>query len=140
MQQFAFLGIEPIGPTALKLKTLPNSRIFNFSHTIDGYSVNCRKTKLLVWGIPKNISSATPQIGAVTLIDIEKKKIIKSLRTGRGIMSIDYLTTTNAAQILMGYSTVMNLTDGSLKYLTPDEENKLIFEQCENFDGKQFLK
>jgi hypothetical protein len=113
---------------------------FTFKGNIYGYSINCKKEKIIVWGTPSDLSNSAPQAGYFALIDLKQPRLIVRRKLGRGIMNVDYLENGGFAHLVLGYGMLVNLRTGKAEYIDTAKEDQLTYESCPEFEGKNFNK
>jgi hypothetical protein len=122
-------------PNALEiLKGLP------LSHSIDGFEVNCKRKTIIAWGKPKNLNSSKPQLSQITLIDMKKREVDRTLAISGGIFGVRYLKDGKSAYLESTPETLLIISTGLLSPLNENAFDNLNFEKCEEFPQKSYLK
>ncbi|WP_237932670.1 hypothetical protein [Buttiauxella sp. S19-1] len=107
---------------------------------INGYSVKCDGTKIIIWGKPKKFNESNPQDTNVILLDVanDYKKYEQGLSDG--VFEVNYLKSGDVAYISNNLGGFINLSNGHLKEVTsefdPSDENN--FESCKKNESWEF--
>lgn len=109
------------------------SKKIKLDTTINGYSVNCAGSKIMLWGKPKKINETNPQSTDVILIDLNKSYKKHMIAVSSGAFDIDYLKSNDYAYIGSNQGLLVNLSNGrvieSSSDFDPTSDSK--FESCE---------
>ena len=117
-------------------------RSFQIDHSVDGYEINCKKTRAMIWGKPNRFSSNSPQDSIITLIDLKnRRKIFAKTMTG-GIFGAKYLSNGKEVYIEDTLGAIIDLNSGSDRKVNSEMDigNDFQFESCGDFSGKSYLK
>ncbi|WP_143606009.1 hypothetical protein [Variovorax sp. 54] len=91
-------------------------RVYSLNQNISQYKVNCLKSRILVFGAPKNISSNAPQVAYISLIDVKNKKVLYSGILGSGVREARYPKSGEWALIHTNLAFFISLKNGNRKY------------------------
>jgi len=128
------------GNSSIAIQSAKGTRAFMLPGKIESYLINCNKNRLIAWGTPRHLTNQSPQSGFVSLFDLRKQSLIATRQTPKGVMSVNYLSNRNSAQLILGYSALINLKTGAIKYIEVSEEDTLEFELCPIFSGKSYSR
>lgn len=107
---------------------------------INGYSVKCDGSKIIIWGKPKKINKGNPQDTNVILLDLANnyREYMKGL--SGCVFDVDYLKVGDKAYIGSGQGVFIDLSDGHLKEVTSefDPSDKNNFESCQKNESWDF--
>jgi len=90
--------------------------IYYLKQNVLQHKVNCMRSRLLVFGAPKNISNDVPQAAYISLIDVKNKKVLYSGILGSGVREARYPKSGDWALIHTNLAFFINLKNGSRKY------------------------
>lgn len=110
------------------------------SHSIDGYEENCKQDTLIAWGKPKSINPNNPQLSQITLINIIKKKITRTVDITGGIFGARYLQDGKFIYLEGTPETLLNLASGAPLAIDERTYSTLRFEACNNSPRGSYLK
>ena len=133
--QRADIPLSKKGSSSLEL-----FRKLSFSHSVDGYEENCGREVLIVWGKPKRISAADPQLSRITVIDVKHKSIARKLDISGGIFGARFLRNGKFAYLEANPEILLDLSNGASQAINESTYNTFDFEDCNNSPGKSYLK
>jgi hypothetical protein len=112
----------------------------NFDFVINGYKVNCRGDKLIVWGKPKEFNEGNPQDTKVALVDINDGYKIYEKGLSSGVFDADYLNNGLGIYIGSGGGFIMDVVNGDLESIGGefDASNDDNFESCDKNRSWEF--
>lgn len=137
------LFITPLKLSAFEVELIECDSIFfsnklvskkiKFDTIINGYSVNCEGSKIMLWGRPKKINETNPQDTDVILLDLNKNHKKYMIAVSSGVFDIDYLKSNDYAYIGSNQGILVNLSNGRFKEFNSDFDPTLDsnFESCE---------
>jgi hypothetical protein len=133
------ISIAP--PSALEITGQDKRVELRLSHTIDGYLVNCERSRMLAWGKPFKLNPDNPQDGVLSIIDTQDLKIQQEVHLSKGIHSAEFLSSKAEAIIWTDVAIAIDLDTGK----TLPQPDQLEFdavqyprEACPDFPYKAF--
>jgi hypothetical protein len=89
----------PVSLQRKKPNTLEILKSLPLSHSIDGFEVNCKRKTIIAWGKSKNLNPSNPQLSQITLIDMKKREVDRTLAISGGIFGARYLKDRKSAYL-----------------------------------------
>ncbi|EPN9527082.1 hypothetical protein ACT5AM_001750 [Cronobacter malonaticus] len=105
---------------------------YSLNIIINGYNVNCKGDRMIVWGHAKKINNDNPQDSSIVLIDLKKNKVIKESGFSKGIFGVSYLSGKNVAYIASGGGYLLDTNTSSISNIDPVMDITIdgLFEKC----------
>ena len=134
------MNIEVKGGDTIEIKFNHRLKSIRLDIMVNGYSVKCDGSKILVWGKPKKMNEGNPQDTNIILLDISNnyKKYEQGL--SEGVFGVEYLKAGSNAYIDSNQGVFINLFNGYLKEVTsefdPSDEHN--FESCKKHESWEF--
>lgn len=79
------LGEIDVSKNQLVVKFGGTSNEYKLGRSIDGYEVNCAKTKILIWGKPDKMNAANLQDSSMSILDLQSKSVKFTLHFDKSI-------------------------------------------------------
>lgn len=105
---------------------------FHLDIHVNGWSINCTRTRAVVWGVDLGLSqSGVPSVSKVYIINLDSRKIINHYTITRGPFSAAF-NADHRTVIVDDYVVDQN----SGKVLSMTDNVKIATEACPSFPGK----
>lgn len=101
-----------INKNKIRIQQGNSRKTYSFFVSINGYSVNCQRTKMIVWGYPLKFNENSPSANGYVLFDLKNRKIIKSDLMFHGIFSATFFSDNIHAYIGSGMGYLINIKTG----------------------------
>lgn len=134
------IKIEVNKNNSLTIISSRRKKTFSLKHQINGYAINCSKTRLMAWGTPASLSVEAPQSENISIIEIQESKLVKVLQIGRGLFSLNYLKDGVSAYIEFGYGEASISPANLLVHAEPNTQGHPEFETCKPFEGQRYSR
>lgn len=118
------------------------SRQVRLIHEIYGYEVNCSKTKVLVWGKPKNLNKDNPQDSILTIVNLKYNTKSSIIEFTKNIFDVVFLADGVKAIVGSDSEKFIDITRGVL--LDPGDGASINpnanLENCKTFPNKSYRR
>lgn len=116
-------------------------RNYQFGGTINGYQTNCKKTTIIVWGTPNEVSTDSPQIGYIAVLKSGHRKILFRKITSKELIDANFSNDGRHVELLYTDRATFDLKTGKINYSsTLNESREPSNEICKKEDWQHYSR
>ncbi|HFT7493941.1 hypothetical protein [Enterobacter ludwigii] len=136
---FSF-DVELTDNVTMEIKNSSAIKKIHLDTIVNGYTVKCDGSKIVVWGKPVKFNESNPQDTNIIITNLNESYKTVEKRVSEGVFGIEYLKGKDNAFIDAGNGLFVNLTTGQLdevksEFDSSDENN---FESCDKNKSWEF--
>lgn len=136
---FAF-DVELTENVTMEIKNSSAIKKIHLDTIINGYTVKCDGSKIVMWGKPVKFNGSNPQDTNIIIINLNESYKAIEKRVSEGVFGIEYLKGKDNALIDAGNGLFVNLSTGQIDEVKSDfdssDDNN--FEPCDKNKSWEF--